>query len=224
MAIQARATRMELLHLRKRAALARRGHKLLKDKLDELMRQFKILLSEYLGARQSLEAKLETAYREFIFARASMREESLADALRYPGAVATVTTSTRRVMNLTLPVFDIAMTGSYINYGMFDTTPELDRSLEVYSEVLPEVVRLAGQEKAIGILAGEIDRTRRRVNALEYILIPELVEAVAAIRLKLDEMERGNLTRLMKVKKMTEQRREAADAVLKAAAGRPSTG
>jgi V/A-type H+-transporting ATPase subunit D len=208
MAIQARATRMELLQLRKRVALAKRGHKLLKEKLDELMRQFKILISAYLGARQELEKELEGAYREFLFARASMRGPALADALRFPGAVASVKTSTRRVMSLTLPVFEVSVEGNWLNYGMFDTTPELDRALEIYARILPSIVKLAGQEKAIGILAAEIDRTRRRVNALEYILIPELEQAVAAIRLKLDEMERGNLTRLMKVKRMVEQRRE----------------
>jgi V/A-type H+-transporting ATPase subunit D len=102
------------------------------------------------------------------------------------------------------------MEGSWLNYGMFDTTPELDTALEAYARLLPAIVKLAGQEKAIGILAAEIDRTRRRVNALEYILIPELEQAVSAIRLKLDEMERGNLTRLMKVKRMVEQRRESS--------------
>lgn len=210
MPIQARATRMELLQLRKRTALARRGHKLLKDKLDELMRQFKILIAEYMGARQNLERELENAYREFLVARASMRNAALYDALRYPGAAASVSTTTRRVMNLTLPVFIVTVEGSLLNYGMFDTTPELDHSLEVYARVLPAIVKLAGQEKAIGLLAAEIDRTRRRVNALEYILIPELEQAVAAIRLKLEEIERGNLTRLMKVKKMAEVRREAS--------------
>jgi len=206
MAVVVRATRMELQQLRKRAALARRGHKLLKDKLDELMRQFKILIAEYMGARQRIEAELREAYREFMFARASMRREALSDALDYPGAVAVVKSSTRKVMNLTLPVFDVTMEGGIHNYGMLDTTPELDASLEVFARI----IRLAGQEKAIGILASEIDRTRRRVNALEYILIPELEGAVSAIRLKLEEIERGNLTRLMKVKKMAEQKREAA--------------
>lgn len=208
MAVVVRATRMELQMLRKRSILARRGHKLLKDKLDELMRQFKILISDYMGARQRIEGELREAYREFLFARASMRREALADALSYPGAVAVVRGSTRKVMNLTLPEFDVSMEGSIRNYGMLDTTPELDASLEVFARVLPGIVRLAGQEKAIGILAAEIDRTRRRVNALEYILIPELDGAVSLIRLKLEEIERGNLTRLMKVKKMAEQKRE----------------
>jgi len=212
MAIQVRATRMELLLLRKKVALARKGHKLLKDKLDELMRQFKLLIAEYEGAREKLEQDLEKAYDEFLFARAAMSEPGIMDALRYPGARASVTTKTRRIMNLTLPIFSVSVEGNVRNYGMFDTPAELDEALRVYKEVLPGIVMLAGQEKAISLLANEIDTTRRRVNALEYKLIPELQEAIRAIRLKLDEMERGNLTRLMKVKEMVEAKREQSRA------------
>ena len=207
MAIQVRATRMELLLLRKKVKLARKGHKLLKDKLDELMRQFKLLIAEYEGAREKLEQDLEKAYDEFLFARAAMSEPGIMDALRYPGARAGVTTKTRRIMNLTFPVFTVSVEGNVRNYGMFDTPAELDEALRVYQEVLPAIVMLAEQEKAISLLANEIDTTRRRVNALEYKLIPELQEAIRAIRLKLDEMERGNLTRLMKVKEMVEAKR-----------------
>lgn len=207
MAIQVRATRMELLQLRKKIKLARKGHKLLKDKLDELMRQFKLLIAEYEGAREKLEQDLEKAYDEFLFARAAMSEPGIMDALRYPGARAGVTTKTRRIMNLTFPVFTVSVEGNVRNYGMFDTPAELDEALRVYQEVLPAIVMLAEQEKAISLLANEIDTTRRRVNALEYKLIPELQEAIRAIRLKLDEMERGNLTRLMKVKEMVEAKR-----------------
>ena len=110
-------------------------------------------------------------------------------------------------MNLTFPVFTVSVEGNVRNYGMFDTPAELDEALRVYQEVLPAIVMLAEQEKAISLLANEIDTTRRRVNALEYKLIPELQEAIRAIRLKLDEMERGNLTRLMKVKEMVEAKR-----------------
>lgn len=195
---------MEMLQLKKRLKLAKKGHKLLKDKLDELMRQFKILIGEYQGARATLEGKLEAAYSEFLFARAAMEEESLLDALRYPGARALVESSTRRVMNLTLPVFKVSIEGRVKNYGMFDTPPELDEALEVYKAVLPEIIRLAEQEKAIILIAHEIDSTRRRVNSLEYVMIPEIEEAIRYIRLKLDEMERGNTTRLMKVKEMVE--------------------
>ncbi len=207
MAIVVSATRMELLNLRKKARLALKGHKLLKDKLDELMRQFKILISHYEGARQDLEKELQEAYGQFLFARAAMTEPGLMDALRYPGAQASVTTTTRKIMNLVLPVFQVSIEGNVRNYGMFDTPVELDESLRVYKELLPKIIKLAEQEKAISLLAKEIDTTRRRVNALEYKLIPELEEAIRAIRLKLEEMERGNLTRLMKVKEMVEAKR-----------------
>ncbi len=210
MPIEVRATRMDLLQLRKRIGLARRGHKLLKDKLDELMRQFKILIARYEGAREILENELESAYREFLFARAEMEEAGLLDALRYPGAEARISTTTRKIMNLTLPVFEVTIEGNVRNYGMFDTPAELDESLEIYRKVLPKIVELAEQEKAISLIAGEIDTTRRRVNSLEFILIPDLEQAIRYIRLKLDEMERGNLTRLMKVKAMVEEKREAA--------------
>jgi V/A-type H+-transporting ATPase subunit D len=212
MAVEVRATRMELLQLRKRIGLARRGHKLLKDKLDELMRQFKLLIAQYEGGRSSLEKELATAYGEFLFARAGMEDAGLMDALRYPGARAVISSNTRRVMNLTLPVFEVTVEGNVRNYGMFDTPAELDEALEIYRRILPAIVRLAEQEKAISLIAAEIDTTRRRVNSLEYILIPDLEEAIRYIRLKLDEMERGNLTRLMKVKAMVEEKREAARA------------
>jgi len=208
MAIAVQATRMELLGLRKKVKLAQKGHKLLKDKLDELMRQFKILIADYEGARQVLEKELSKAYGEFLFARAAMTEPGLLDALRYPGAEARVKTSKRKIMNLILPVFDVSIEGNVRNYGMFDTPVELDESLKVYKELLPKIIKLAEQEKAISLLAKEIDTTRRRVNALEYKLIPEMEQSIRMIRLKLDEMERGNLTRLMKVKEMVERKRD----------------
>lgn len=111
-------------------------------------------------------------------------------------------------MNLVLPVFRVSIEGNVRNYGMFDTPVELDEALKVYKDLLPKIIKLAEQEKAISLLAKEIDTTRRRVNALEYKLIPELEEAIRAIRLKLEEMERGNLTRLMKVKEMVEAKRD----------------
>lgn len=198
---------MELLQLKRRVRLARRGHKLLKDKLDELMRQFKILISDYEGARAGLEGELHRAYSRFLFARAAMRRESMLDALAHPGARAAITTETRRVMNLTLPLFKVALEGNVRNYGLFDTPPELDEALEVYRQVLPSIVRLAEQEKAIILIAHEIDSTRRRVNALEYVLIPDYESAISRVKLKLSEMDRSNTTRLMKVKEMADAKR-----------------
>lgn len=207
MALQVRATRMELLQLKRRVKLARRGHKLLKDKLDELMRQFKILIAHYEGARASLETGLHRAYSQFLFARAAMHRETMLDALAQPGARAVVSTDTRRVMNLTLPVFTVSVEGNVRNYGLFDTPPELDEALEVYRQLLPAIIRLAEQEKAIILIAHEIDATRRRVNALEYVLIPDYEAAISRVRLKLAEMDRSNTTRLMKVKEMADAKR-----------------
>jgi V/A-type H+-transporting ATPase subunit D len=207
MALQVRATRMELLQLKRRVRLARRGHKLLKDKLDELMRQFKILIADYEGARAGLERELHRAYSSFLFARAAMHRESLHDALAHPGARAVITTETRRIMNLTLPVFRMSLEGNVRNYGLFDTPPELDEALAVYRQVLPSIVRLAEQEKAIILIAHEIDSTRRRVNALEYVLIPDYESAISRVKLKLSEMDRSNTTRLMKVKEMADAKR-----------------
>lgn len=210
MALHVRATRMELLQLKRRVKLALRGHKLLKDKLDELMRQFKLLIAEYGGARTSLEKELQKAYGQFLFARAAMHREAMDDALAHPGARAVVATDTRRVMNLTLPVFRVSVEGAVRNYGLFDTPPELDEALEVYRHVLPAIIRLAEQEKAITLIAHEIDSTRRRVNALEYVLIPDYESAISRVRLKLAEMDRSNTTRLMKVKEMADAKREIA--------------
>lgn len=216
MQVKVRATRMELLTLKRKHGLACRGHKLLKDKLDELMRQFKILIAALKGTREDVQNELKRAYSQFLFARAAMPEAGLADALRFPGAEAKIKASTRKVMNLLLPVLDVSVEGKVRNYGMYDTPAELDEALEVYKKILPRIVKLAEYEKAVQMLAGEIDRTRRRVNALEYILIPELEETIRYIKLKLDELERGNLTRLMKVKEMVETRR-----ILKEIIGKP---
>lgn len=207
MALQVRATRMELLQLKRRVKLARRGHKLLKDKLDELMRQFKILIADYEGARANLEKELQGAYSRFLFARAAMNREAMMDALSQPEARAVVATDTRRVMNLTLPVFRVSVEGNVRNYGLYDTPPELDEALEVYRQLLPAIIRLAEKEKAIILIAHEIDSTRRRVNALEYVLIPDYEAAISRVRLKLAEMDRSNTTRLMKVKEMADAKR-----------------
>jgi V/A-type H+-transporting ATPase subunit D len=207
MALQVRATRMELLQLKRRLKLALRGHKLLKDKLDELMRQFKILITDVEGARVKLENELHKAYGQFLFARAAMHREAMLDALSHPGAKAVVTMDTRRVMNLTLPVFKVTVEGNVRNYGLFDTPPELDEALEVYRQLLPKIVKLAEREKAIILIANEIDSTRRRVNALEYVLIPDYESAISRVRLKLAEMDRSNTTRLMKVKEMADAKR-----------------
>jgi V/A-type H+-transporting ATPase subunit D len=212
MILDVNATRMELLRLRKRLALAQRGHKLLKDKQDELMRQFLAMVHQARRTRLGVEEHLARAYQRFLFARAVMPAETLETALLATSASVDLEVSLRPVMNLRVPVFEAEVSGDVHSYGLLFTSGELDVALEGYAAMVPEMVKLAEQEKALEMLAEEIEVTRRRVNALEYILIPNLNDTIRHISLKLSEMERGDLVRLMKVKAMLEAaRREAWD-------------
>jgi V/A-type H+-transporting ATPase subunit D len=204
------ATRMELLRLRKRLALARRGHKLLKDKQDELMRQFLLMVHEARRTRLTLEEHLAKAYQRFLFARAVLPTETLETALLATSASVRLSVELRPVMNLRVPSFEAEIGGDVHSYGLLFTSGELDVALEGYAAMVPEMVRLAEQEKTLEMLAQEIEVTRRRVNALEYILIPNLGDTIRHISLKLSEMERGDLVRLMKVKAMLEEARQTA--------------
>ena len=193
---------MELLRLRKQLALAKRGHKLLKDKEDELMRQFLDLVNKNRDLRRELEAKLIAAFKNFLMARAVMDKESVEEALMLPKQKVELSVSTAPIMNLRVPHFELRQEGEVHPYGFFNTPAELDAALEEYSDLLPEMVKLAEAESAVQVLAEEIEKTRRRVNALEHVLIPDLEQTIKYIRMRLDEMERSNLARLMKIKEM----------------------
>ncbi|MCK4326038.1 V-type ATP synthase subunit D [bacterium] len=206
MRISVNPNRMELLRLRKRLLLARRGHKLLKDKQEELMRRFLELVEESRRLREEVEEKLGRVYRDFLLARGVMPREMLEEASMFPKRKLKITTQLIPVMNLRLPKLDLTEEGEFDCYGFIDTSGDLDISLSLLSDVLPSMVRLAEVEKWIELLAEEIQRTRRRVNALEYILIPSLEETIRYIGMKLNERERGNLTRLMKVKELVSGR------------------
>ncbi len=208
MILDVSATRMELLRLRKRLMLAQRGHKLLKDKQDELMRQFLSMVHEARRTRLAVEEHLARAYQRFLFARAVLPTETLETALLATGAHVDLDFNVRPVMNLRVPCLEATISGDVHSYGFLFTSGELDAALEGYSAMVPEMVKLAEQEKALQMLAEEIEVTRRRVNALEYILIPNLAETIRHISLKLSEMERGDLVRLMKVKTMLEEARQ----------------
>lgn len=210
MILDVNATRMELLRLRKRLALAQRGHKLLKDKQDELMRQFLAMVHEARRARLTVEEHLNRTYMRFVFARAVMATEALETALLATSARIELGVELRPVMNLRVPSFSVDIVGDVHSYGFLFTSGELDVALEGYAAMVPEMVKLAQQEKALEMLADEIESTRRRVNALEYILIPNLRDTIRHISLKLSEMERGDLVRLMKVKQMLEEARQEA--------------
>ncbi|MDP2856392.1 MAG: V-type ATP synthase subunit D [Bacillota bacterium] len=200
MEMRVSATRMELQKLKARVKMAKRGHKLLKDKRDELIKEFMVLIRKNKDLRILVEQKLKQAHDSFLVARAVMSPEMMEEALMGTNERIDVTHSSRNIMNVTVPVFSLEKTGSGYAYGYATTSGELDTALVNYAEVMPLMVELAQVERSVELLADEIEKTRRRVNALEYVLIPELEAGVKDISMKLAEMERSNASRLMKIK------------------------
>jgi V/A-type H+-transporting ATPase subunit D len=206
MRLAVNATRMELLRLRKRLGLARRGHKLLKDKQDELMKRFMGLVTQIKELRLSVEEELEQSFKRFLVARSVGGGEVVETAVSLPTRKTNVEVGRQRVMNLVVPVFELKSEGKVASYGLATTPAELDTALMAMEKALSRMVELASKEKALELIGDEIARTRRRVNALEYILIPNLEETIRYVSMKLSEMERGNLTRLMRVKEMVREK------------------
>lgn len=200
MEMKINATRMELLKLKGRVKMAKRGHKLLKDKRDGLIKEFMQLIRQNYDLRVKVEQKLKVAHESFLIARAVMSPEIMEEAFMGTNERVEVSASSRTVMNVTVPVFELKKKGSGYAYGFATTSGELDTALVNYAEVLPLMIELAAVERAVELLADEIEKTRRRVNALEYVLIPELEAAVKSISMRLSEMERSNASRLMKIK------------------------
>ena len=203
-ALQVKPTRMELSNLKKKKKVAVRGHKLMKDKRDEMVRRFIIYVRRNKELREQVEAKLGEAMQSFVLARASMSNEDIEEALCYPARPAEIEVSSQHVLSVQAPKLELKETGGAIElpYGIATTSAELDGAVKQFSELLPLLIELAEVEKICNRLADEIEKTRRRVNALEYVMIPQFDEAIRAITMKLDENERGNLTRLMKTKDM----------------------
>ena len=199
-------TRMELKKIQARYNTARRGHKLLKDKRDELMKKFLEVVRADKELRERLEVSLAAVHGSFSIASAVSSPLMLKEALMLSKKESELDVDFRNVMSVSVPVFRLderteGGTDSY-NYGMAFTSGELDASLRELHHILPDLIRLAELEKTAQMLAEEIERTRRRVNALEYIMMPRYLETMKSIRMKLEENERGNTTRLMKVKDM----------------------
>jgi len=201
--------RMELLKLRTRLTTAKRGHKLLKDKLDELMKEFLARIGEVRRLRATVEHELAAAYGMLAIARAEAGSATLSAALMSGGAADLLTITEKPVMSVRVPEVAMGALPARQGYSLATTPAVLDGGLARLGAVLPKMVELAAREKAIELLAAEIETTRRRVNALEYVLIPQIEATVRDIRMKLDEAERGNLTRLMKVKEMVEKAQES---------------
>lgn len=215
-------TRMMLSTLKKRLATSTRGHKLMKDKRDELMKGFLELARQNKVLREQVEAKLAEVYQSFSVASAVMSKEAMEEALMFPKQGVELSVGGKNVMSVDVPLFDFKTTAEDQNdiypYGYAGTSGELDSAIKDLSEVFPIMLELAAKEKEAAMLAAELEKTRRRVNALEYVKIPQLEMTIRYIRMKLDENERGNQTRLMKVKDMIlveaiEERREKDRAV-----------
>lgn len=199
-------TRMVLTSLKNRLRVAVKGHKMFKDKRDELMKRFLELARENKILREQVEALIGNVYSNFVIASAVMSSEVLEEALMYPKQGVTIEVGRKNVMSVDVPVFNFKTTtddtANIYPYGFANTSAELDNAIENLSNIFPELLKLAAVEKEVQLLAAEIEKTRRRVNALEYIMIPQLEETIKYIQMKLDENERGNQTRLMKVKDM----------------------
>ena len=199
-------TRMELTNLKRKLTTARRGHKLLKDKRDELMRRFLDLVRENKRLRIEVEEDIRKANIAMETARSTMSDKALDVALMLPTQEMSLDVSEQNVMSVLIPVFDInlrtANENDIYSYGFALTPGELDDAVKAFSDVMPKLLKLAEVEKSCQLMASEIEKTRRRVNALEHVMIPQYEETIRYITMKLDENERSTTTRLMKVKDM----------------------
>ena len=203
---QINPTRMELTRLKNKLKTARRGHKLLKDKRDELMRQFLNLVRENKELREKVEQGIKQCNNNFVLAKAVTSEEHMNVALLSPKQEIYIDADKKNVMSVEIPVFNIKTKSTDMNdmycYGYQDTSYDLDTAVKSVADTLPDMLRLAECEKSCQLMADEIEKTRRRVNALEHVMIPDYVRNIKFITMKLDENERSTQIRLMKVKDM----------------------
>lgn len=213
-------TRMELTRLKGKLKTAQRGHKLLKDKRDELMKQFLDTVRELRALRAQVEEELMRVHSSFTVASALMSAQAMEQALMYPKQSVELTMTFQNIMSVNVPVYHYQTrtddTGDIFPYGFAATSGELDGAVAALGEVFQDMLKLAQTEKAAQLMAEEIEKTRRRVNALEYVVIPDTQESIRYITMKLDENDRSTTTRLMKVKdmilKQAIEERQAADA------------
>lgn len=204
--LQVNPTRMELTRLKKKLTTATRGHKLLKDKRDELMRLFLERVRENRKLRMEVEEGIRAANQNFMLARAGMQDAVLNTALLCPKQKVSLECAVENVMSVEVPKFAFHTRtpeqGDLFSYGFAFTSGDLDDAVESLAAVFPAMLKLAESEKSCQLMAAEIEKTRRRVNALEHVMIPQLQETIRYITMKLDENERSTQARLMKVKDM----------------------
>ncbi len=199
-------TRMELTRLKGKLKTAQRGHKLLKDKRDELMKQFLDTVREVRQLRADVERELARVHSSFTVASALMSGAAMEQALMYPKQSVELDMTFRNIMSVNVPIYHFKTrtddSGDIFPYGFANTSGELDTAVEALGDVFQSMLKLAQIEKTAQLLAEEIEKTRRRVNALEYVMIPQTEESIRYISMKLDENDRATTTRLMKVKDM----------------------
>ena len=203
---QVNPTRMELTRLKKKLVTATKGHKLLKDKRDELMRQFLEKVRENKALREHVELGIQAANKNFLLARAGMQDEVLNTALLAPKQKVSLESGVENVMSVEIPKFTFKTRtpdeNDMFSYGFAFTSSDLDDAIQSLADIFPDMLKLAECEKSCQLMAEEIEKTRRRVNALEHVMIPDLQRNIKYITMKLDENERSTQIRLMKVKDM----------------------
>lgn len=206
--INVNPTRMELNKLKARLKTAVRGHKLLKDKTDEMVRRFSVIIRENKKLRERVEKEVCFVMAEFSHARSMMSKSDIERAFILPSSSVELEFKKGNIMNVPVPILGLKENKSKNKYPYFfsGVTMEADNSVNLLGKVLNDLIRLAEIEKSANMLADEIEKGKRRVNALEYVLIPDLEETIKYISMKLEENDRSSRTRLMKVKSMLENR------------------
>ena len=194
--------RMELSRLKRRVVVAKRGHKLLKDKQDAFIKEFLQKAREVMVLREDVEKELKLCYQSFQMARAQTLPSMIEQSLMSAGGETSVSVSYKNVMSVNVPFFMLPEQSVQMSYGLASSPGSLDVALERFSRIMKRLVELASAEKGLKLMAIEIERTRRRVNALEHVMIPQFTEAIRSIAMKLEENERSVLSRLMVVKEI----------------------
>lgn len=207
-ALNVKPTRMELSTLKDRLKVAQNGYDLLKDKQDELMRQFIELIKENNQLRNEVEDELSGALGNFVLASSSMNDAFMEEIVALPTKQVNLEIAKKNIMSVDVPKMSFSYdddnqnSDNEVKYGYLNTSSELDDAIEVLNDVMPKLLKLSEIEKTCQLMATEIESTRRRVNALEYRMIPNIKETIKYIQMKLDENERASITRMIKVKDM----------------------
>ncbi len=214
MKLKVNPTRMELLRLKRRLKIAQKGHKLLKEKRDGLMKEFMEVIKLAKTTREEMEQKLAIAFRSYTLAASNTIPQAMEAASTLPSQKTDLKFSTKNVMSVNIPQIEVQTSGDWLSYGFYDTSGELDIAIINLQDTAPQMIKLAEIEKSAQLMAKEIEKTRRRVNALEHVMIPNIEETVKYITMKLSEQERATITTTMIVKEMIEKQETEIHIVL----------